>query len=75
MANSKQLGTTGLIWLQELYSEFEDNPDKLSTFEQDFMESFYKRAIEYQDCTYVSEKQEQILNNIANKLGIPHDFD
>jgi len=70
MANSEALGHSGVRWMQELLAEAEDHPEKITEWEQIFVASMDDKLMKYQQKMLISEKQQEILNRIANKLGM-----
>ena len=56
------------LWLERLIEAFDCRPGRLSTWELGFMEDTKARYAEMDAEIWVSPKQRQVLERIANKL-------
>jgi hypothetical protein len=66
---SSSLGAD-ILRLERVFEEAEDNPDELTEWEQEFLESLSERIEQYGDRTRISVKQWAVIERIEGKLGI-----
>lgn len=64
-----RLGEKGAEFIEKLAEMGDEHPSLLTEWQQQFLDDYYRKVELYGDETYVTEKQLEQLNNIAEQLG------
>jgi len=74
-----RLGKNGYDWITGIYACYTDAASLCSTWQQEFLESFWLKADDFEDQAFISQNQLVQLNKIADIYGMPtqtmEDFD
>ena len=65
-----RLGEEGWGFVEELIEHYTDGSSLCTSWQQEFFESFSEKASDYEEETYVTEKQLAQLNKIAEIFGM-----
>lgn len=66
-----RLGQRGATWVEEINLLYTGAQSLCTQWQQEFFESFWKKADDFGATAYVSEKQLDQLNKIADVYGLP----
>jgi hypothetical protein len=64
-----QLGDKGHDWMEGLYALYTDSRSLTTSWQQDFLDNMWTRVENFGGGTFVSEKQLEHLNKIADIYG------
>lgn len=74
-----RLGDKGYQWVEDINKCYTDGASLCNTWQQEFFENFWKKAHDFENEAYITEKQLMQLNKIADIFGVPNarvgDFD
>lgn len=65
-----RLGEDGFAWFEEVYALSGDNDNKLTDWQKEFIQNYNVKVEQYCDQCFISEKQMEQLNKIAENLGV-----
>lgn len=74
-----KLGKRGVQWVEEISHLYTGAESLCTTWQQEFFESFWKKADDFGEGAFITDKQLSQLNKIADIYGLPwfkvSDFD
>lgn len=74
-----KLGKRGVTWVEDIRTCYTGAESLCTSWQQEFLESFWKKADDFGEGAFITEKQLTQLNKIADVYGLPwfkvSDFD